>query len=81
LDTEGLVEKPHAYLRIWLGCRRYGNALNGAPCLPGPGSYLEQDAELMLAFDIMSDYWATLREADKIREITQKAAQQAHLNQ
>lgn len=35
----------------------------------------------MLAFDIMSDYWADLQKAEEIRKATMRAAQQAGLNQ
>lgn len=42
----------HPYLQIWIACRKYGNGMTGMPCLPDGGSYLDQDAELMLAFDL-----------------------------
>lgn len=49
---------PHVYLKIWLACKRFGGGMTSAPILPGPGSYFEQDAELMLAFEILEELWA-----------------------
>ncbi len=46
--------------------------MTGAPLLPGPGSYLEQDAELILAFELLEGIW---REMEQVREELKKARQ------
>lgn len=64
----------HPYLQIWLRCRRYPNTLTGAPALPGPGlTILEQDAELMLAFDLLEAAYKDIHELlDREREARKK---------
>ncbi|HET9753742.1 MAG TPA: hypothetical protein VFP52_12300 [Myxococcales bacterium] len=61
-------------LRIWLKCRQYSATLNGQAGLPQAGGYLDQDAELMLAFEVLEDLDKTLKEEEVIREKTREAA-------
>lgn len=46
------------------------------PLLPGPGSYLEQDAELMLAFEILEEIMADIERGRQAREKNQHSAAQ-----
>ena len=57
--------------------------MTGAPLLPGPGSYLEQDAELMLAFELLEEIWHELEEVRReLKEAEEKniTAQEALAN-
>ncbi len=57
----------HPYLEIWMNCRKYAGPLGGT-ALPETGGWLDQDAELMLAFDILNQLYAELEEEKKRRE-------------
>lgn len=64
---EPLSQPLHAYVNVWLGCRRYSSGLGGT-ALPGSGAYLDQDAELMLAFDLLEAIQQEILDARKTRE-------------
>lgn len=42
--------------------------MTGAPSLPQSGGYLDQDAELMLAFELLEEMWTELEKAKEARE-------------
>ena len=53
LIWEGRVKNLHPYLMTWLGCRRWSSTEH--PLLPRAGSWEEQDAETMIAFEIIEE--------------------------
>lgn len=64
-DLYDAVPYPHPYLVIWMECRRAANPLTGVRSLPEPEKgVLDQDAELMLACEVLDD----LMEAVRTRE-------------
>lgn len=47
---------PHPYVDIWLECKRHANQY-GVPLLPEPEKgVLDQDADLMLAFEVLDAF-------------------------
>jgi hypothetical protein len=58
----------HPYLQIWSACRKYGDGMTGQPALPSAGGWLDQDAELMLAFDIAAEILKEVEEGRAARE-------------
>jgi hypothetical protein len=78
----GPLDRPmHPYLSLWLACRRYGRHVvlpNGnvviEPILPMAGGYMDQDAELMLAFNMLDEIE---REVTEGRERRAKALELA----
>lgn len=67
-DQKPLTHQLHPYVSIWLGCRRFGNREHGQPCLPEAGAYLDQDAELMLAFEVLDEILAQIEKIRKLKE-------------
>ena len=65
----------HPYVEIWIGCRKYSGGLTSAPVLPQTGGYLDQDAELMLAFDLLQEIYEQLETERKAREENIRNAQ------
>jgi hypothetical protein len=71
------VQYPHPYLMIWLECRKQANPITGAISYPDPTKgYLEQDAELMLALEVLEELYQELEQEkdrlEKVKEYTQK---------
>lgn len=64
--ANGRVREPHPYLLIWLGCRRHSSEYHKV--LPDSGGWLDQDAELLLAFEIVDDLYAEEMRAAEIRQ-------------
>jgi hypothetical protein len=64
------------YLHLWLLCRKYGDGITGRPSLPFTGTILEQDAELMTAFDVFDE---VNKEFDEVRK--QREEQKKQFNQ
>lgn len=69
-----LDEALHPYIRIYFHCLRYGT--DGRPCLPGPGAVLDQDAELMLAFECFEQKRLEWLDILKQREKQQQYAEE-----
>ena len=68
---------PHPYLLIWLECRRQANPFTGAISYPEPEKgYLDQDAELMLAFEVLEEIQDQREEEKKRIEEIKKFTQQ-----
>lgn len=75
------LSKPtHPYVDIWIHCRRYSTSMSGAPALPQSGSYLDQDAELMLAFDILNDLYDAIQVENKARKEAMENAPEQRLS-
>jgi hypothetical protein len=67
---------PHPYLEIWMLLARYRDP-NGPPLLPEPmKSPLDQDADLMLAFDVLEEIVAELAHEEELREIARQKARE-----
>jgi hypothetical protein len=62
LITEGKVENPHPYLRIWIGWKYWDRPEH--PCLPWSGGWLDWDYEECEALKIIDE----LVEAEKRRQ-------------
>jgi predicted thioredoxin/glutaredoxin len=59
---------PHPYILIWLECRRQ-SGLTGVPAYPEPNKgWMEQDADLMLAFTILEEIQQERQELQRMRE-------------
>jgi hypothetical protein len=73
-DYEG-VPYPHPYLSLWLECKRYPSA-SGAPALPDPtrGGPLDQDAETMLAFEVLEEAHMASQQEEEARAKNKAAA-------
>lgn len=68
------VSYPHPYIEIWMLCCRYRTP-DGAPMLPDPEKgVLEQDADLMLGFDVLEEIRQEQEQAEAIRKQTQELA-------
>lgn len=68
------ITYPHPYIEIWMLCCRYRTS-EGAPMLPEPDrGVLEQDADLMLAFDVLEDISKQREREAEIRRHTQELA-------
>lgn len=68
---------PHPYLEIWIECRRYANPVTGTPALPEPEKGpLDQDADLMLAFDVLEEFMRRRQDEDERRRKVQEQARQ-----
>lgn len=75
LDHVPLAEgQLHPYTLIYLYCLRYGDGMTGRPALPMTGGVIEQDAELLLAFDLFEQ----ARE-ERIREERDRDKREAEL--
>ena len=73
-DYEG-VAYPHPYLLIWIECKRYGDPATGTPALPEPQmGVLGQDADLMLAFEVLEEAQEMKAEEERIRRKVKQAA-------
>lgn len=48
--------------------------MSGRPCFPSAGSYLDQDAELMLAFELIDTIMKDIETAREARKKNQEAA-------
>ncbi len=68
---EPFTEQPHPYLTVWVGCRRYSTEMSRL--LPSAGGWLDQDAELMLAFGICEDTYQEESEVKKRWDAAQHA--------
>ncbi len=69
---------PHYYLTIWIQCRKEGKAAGGRIIHPLPGLWLDQDADLDLAFQVLDEVQEAREEADIAREhLKELAAEQA----
>lgn len=65
---------PHPYLEIWMLLARYRDP-TGPPLLPEPNkSPLDQDADLMLAFEVLDEIVGELAHEDELREIAHQKA-------
>lgn len=65
---------PHPYLEIWMLLARYRTP-DGPPLLPEPQkSPLEQDADLMLAFEALEEIAEELAHEDELRETARAKA-------
>lgn len=71
-DIYNEVAFPHPYLLLWLECKRHANPFTGVAALPEPEKgYLDQDAELMLAFECLDEI-QTGREVEQERRKQQQ---------
>lgn len=52
LVTQGTLELPHPYLVVWQGLRLWETKAKTRP-LPSSGGWLDQDAELMWAIELL----------------------------
>jgi hypothetical protein len=60
---------PDAIILIWLECKRQANPWTGVPALPEPEKgYLDQDAELTLAFEVLDEIQAKHEEEEEKRK-------------
>lgn len=66
------MERPDAYVQVWVGLRRYQERAGWRP-LPGPGGWLDQDAELMWALEECDRVWAELDAQRKSSEAARAA--------
>lgn len=76
LDPEDFenVPYPHAYIQVWIWCQKY-KAPGGASLLPEPEKGpLDQDADMMLAFEALEEISKELEEEEEMRERTRKLA-------
>ena len=72
-DYEG-VPYPHPYIEIWIECRRHLNSM-GVPALPQPEKgVLDQDADLMLAFDLLEEAQEEWAREEEIKRKNREAA-------
>jgi hypothetical protein len=55
LAADTPVERPHPYLQVWVALKRAERY--GARPLPGPGGWLDQDAELTWALELCDRGW------------------------
>ncbi len=63
---------PHPYIEVWMLCCRYRTS-DGAPMLPEPDKgVLEQDADLMLAFDVLEEISKEQERAAEVRRHNQE---------
>lgn len=70
---------PHPYIEIWLECQRYPTS-EGHPSLPEPEKgVLGQDAELMLAFDILNSFQEERQHERERRKVLQEQVRTAGL--
>lgn len=67
-EDQELKEPADPYLQMWLMCKKYGDGVSGRPSLPFSGTVLEQDAELMLAFDLFEEAKQEFDETKKERK-------------
>ncbi len=77
MEGEPIHEQIHPYLQIWLWCCTYGTVSMAGirtPLLPGPGSLLDQDAELMYAFDLFLEAERDYKRTESERAEQQKKA-------
>ena len=66
------MTRPHAYVQIWVGLRRYQAQAGWRP-LPGAGGWLDQDAELMWALEECDRVWGELDAQRKSSEAARAA--------
>lgn len=70
------IPYPHPYIQVWTWCRKYAPPGGGA-LLPDPQKGpLDQDAELMLAFEILDEIAQDLEREQAIRARNQQLAQE-----
>ena len=51
------AQYPHPYILLWLEAVRHGDSTNGVTAYPEPQKgYMEQDADLMLAFSVCDEF-------------------------
>ena len=68
------VAYPHFYLSLWLECKRY-SLPNGVPALPDPQrGPSDQDAETMLAFDVLNEAHSQMLQEEEARAKNKAAA-------
>ena len=68
------AEYPHPYIVLWLECRRHSNAM-GVAMYPEPEKgYMDQDAELMLAFEVLDECWSEREKAEDSRQRAKQIA-------
>jgi len=82
LDPEDYEEVPypHPYLEMWLTCQRYQSS-QGHPVLPDPTKGpLDQDADTMLAFEILEQLVLQWQDEEKLRERNRKVASEMHFH-
>ena len=65
---EGKVDHPSPYLLIWAGCKRFSTDL--MKVMPNAGGWLDQDAEMMIAFEVIEEI---AKEEEKANQMFQKA--------
>ena len=72
------VSYPHPYIILWLECRKQANPITGAPSYPDPErGYMEQDADLMLAFEVLEELQEVQqKEEEQRRKLKEQAARQ-----
>ena len=59
------MRNPHPYLVAWIGCRNLSTDLQRV--LPDAGGWLDQDLELMLAFQAIDELEVECRRAEEAR--------------
>jgi hypothetical protein len=73
-DTYEGIPYPHKYLEIWLLCQRYRQP-DGPPILPEPDKGpLDQDADLMLAFEVLEEISEDHRREEEMRQHNRELA-------
>lgn len=71
------VPYPHPYLVIWMECHKHPDSLSGTPSYPDPTrGWLEQDADLMLACDVLDDLQHERQQAEEARDKVRAAREQ-----
>ena len=69
---------PHPYIEIWMLCLKYRTP-GGGPLLPEPDKgILEQDADLMIAFEVLEEIAKEQEEETAAKERNRELARQMH---
>lgn len=80
------VTYPHPYIELWVACRRLSPSSpeeKGGEdflLLPEPGKgYLDQDADLLLAFEVCEEFREEEARAEEARMRAREAARSLHM--
>ncbi len=77
-DYDGVLF-PHSYIEMWIECRRHADPTTGVPALPEPHKgVLDQDAELMLAFELLEEAMGVREQEEMARQRNKDAARSMH---
>ena len=68
------TQYPHPYIVLWYECKKR-SVTTGVPDYPEPDrGYLDQDADLMLAFDVLDDLQERYEQEQQKRDDIKKRA-------